>query len=725
MRRHLGCVGNAATRSQSCVLSTQAPVSLAAEHVVESGCESGISMQLNVLPRPACLSAVVAIAAFVTGCGGHERLAGTVLFQSDRSGRDAWYAVRPDGSGLSKLPVRLPADGADVYWAEDGTKALVMYDTGRGSAVGYVFDAANATRRHIPLPEPEAASPMPWSPDGKRLVLFSSDGDVVLDVRTGTSIVLSDQLADDLLTWSPDGKHLLFSSGRSLYTVPANGGPPSRILRLGRIHPRLPSFADEPGQFQWSSDGRWISFLDQGLYAVRSDGTGLRLIDRGAEEAAWSPTAEQLVFPRSTGLVLADLGTGRRRQLTHDQLDHDPESLAWSPDGKWIVYLRNDLAFGAEQALHGQLWIVNADGTDQRPVTHAFPDGGSISNASAQWVAGNWRGMSAPRLHLASVRATRRITTAWPIVALGAEGNQAAVAQGFGGLVGKRKPLGPIVVWNRLRDSTTRVPVRGCARVPDVLLAGGHVAYRCDNSGEGYTVHDSLRLGTTELVRTHGEEFSGSFLGGLAADRGSLAFDVTSAGARNGHEFRIHRTRVWKSTGARTAIVRTFRGAAAVASLDAGRIAIFRESGAVSVLSAGGGMRTFTFGGPQILGATLDGPRLLVLQRKRLIVFDLGRGRRTASWPIRRGFGPAPELEDAQGDLATYVVGVAVHVLRLSDGRDLVIDTPTATEPASARFVPRGLFYSYNESYDRRPGRLLFVARSELERALASKGAAR
>ena len=126
-----------------------------------------------------------------------------------------------------------------------------------------------------------------------------------------------------------------------------------------------------------------------------------------------------------------------------------------------------------------------------------------------------------------------------------------------------------------------------------------------------------------------------------------------------------------------------------------------------------------------MLGAALDGPRLLVLQSTRLTVIDLRRGRRTASRRVRRGFGPAPELEGAQGDLAAYVVGAAVHVLRISDGREIVIDTPNAIKPVFARFVPSGLFDSFNESYEKRPGRLVYVARTELERALATRGAAR
>ena len=170
------------------------------------------------------------------------------------------------------------------------------------------------------------------------------------------------------------------------------------------------------------------------------------------------------------------------------------------------------------------------------------------------------------------------------------------------------------------------------------------------------------------------------------------------------------------------AIVRTFSGEATVASLAAGRIAVLRDGNAVSVLSPDGGIRAFAFGGHRVLGAALDGPRLVVLQHSRLTVLDLRRGRRTASWPVRRGFGPAPELEGARGDLAAYVVGAAVHVVRLSDGREIVIDNPNATEPVFARFVPSGLFYSFNESYDRRPGRLVHVARMELERAFTGRG---
>src|SRR5439155_5573403 len=108
----------------------------------------------------------------------------------------------------------------------------------------------------------------------------------------------------------------------------------------------------------------------------------------------------------------------------------------------------------------------------------------------------------------------------------------------------------------------------------------------------------------------------------------------------------------------------------------------------------------------------LDGPRLVVLERAGLDVVELSSGRRVASRQVRRGFGPAPELEGARGDLAAYAVGTAVHVLRLSDGHEIVIDTPSATEPIFARFSPSGLFYSFIGAEGKLPGAPVFGARS-------------
>jgi Tol biopolymer transport system component len=671
------------------------------------------------------LAAAALLAALATGCGDHGPGPGTIVFQSDRGGRDALYAVHPDGSGLTKLPF---GDGVDVYWTRDGTRALVSYTTGSGAEVSYVFEPASRSRRTLRLPAVLQIGT--WSPDGTRLVLSTNEGADILDVKTGKRVRLNAEGAEDLPTWSSDGKRLLFYSALDLYSAPADGRPATRLMGLGRIHPHIPAWADTIYGAQWSADGRWISFFDEGLYVVRSDGAGRLLLNRAADSAGWSPTGERLAFPTKAGIVLVDLETGRRRQLTREHLGDDERiGPVWSPDGDRVLYLRNDLGFGAYSGCHDQLWTVKADGTENRRVTSAFPDDGGIANASPVWVEATLNGTPAPKLPVVTFLGGHTITTRLPIIGLGAEGNRAVVPQG--GI--DDGPLGSIVVWNRAKKRQTEIPVSGCGSAYDVVLVAEVVGYRCNNASEGYTVHDALRLGGTSIVRTHGEEFSGAFLGGILANRGTVAYDILSQTVDT-ETFRFHRTtRIWESLGGRTEIVRTFRGEVDLLSLDDGRLAVLpvpcgtaRYCGSgttVSVFSAGGRIRTFALDGRPVLDAALDGPRLVVLQRKRLTVIDLGTGHRLAAWPVRRGFGRAANLQDAQRGLVAYVIGVAIHVLRLSDGREIVIDTPNATEPSFARFVPSGLFYSFNESYASRPGRLVFVTRDEVQRALASTAA--
>jgi Tol biopolymer transport system component len=667
------------------------------------------------------VAAAVLITAVVAGCGGHGRAPGTIVFESDRSGRETLYAVRPDGSGLTTL-LRLPSEAA-VFWTRDGTRALVL------SARAYVFDLASRTRREVRLPGFETTteiapwSDMLWSPDGKRLAFATDSGKIVVrDIQSGLRRPITEGSSDGAVAWSPDGKRVLFIdwSDLTLDAAPASGGSRTRVTRLpvGIYADALP---------RWSADGAWISLFnaDGGtLYVVHADGTGLDSIASDAQDAAWSPAGARIAFAGHRGIVVVDLDRARRRQLTRDPLD---STVAWSPDGRHILFTRNDLGRGAIGEHHTQLWTMKADGTDQHPVTHAFPDDGS--NGPALWVRGAVNGTPVPRLTLVTMRASRTITTRLPIVALAASAGRAAAAQGLGGPHGFRGPLGPIIVWNPVRRTESQIPIPGCGNASEVELEGvfftaGGVGYRCDNPAVSYGEDDRLRLvrpgkGALEIVHTRDSEFSGTFLGGLAGDGNAVAFDVGVIVTTARDDVRVGRSRIWEGTGARQAIVRTFGGETTVVSLDAGRIAVVRGGHQVSILFPSRGLRTFAFGQGPVLGAVLRGPRLLVLQSARLVAIDLMRGRPVATWPVRRGSGPSPELEDAQGELAAYVVGAAVHILRLSDGREIVIDTPNATGPVFARFVPNGLFYSFNESYEKQPGRLVFVARAELERALA------
>ena len=63
----------------------------------------------------------------------------------------------------------------------------------------------------------------------------------------------------------------------------------------------------------------------------------------------------------------------------------------------------------------------------------------------------------------------------------------------------------------------------------------------------------------------------------------------------------------------------------------------------------------------------------------------------------------------------------AVHVVRLSDGRDRVLSAGGQGPPVDAQLGKRGLFYEYNQLYTQKPGRVLFVPAGRLQ-ALVKAG---
>ena len=139
---------------------------------------------------------------------------------------------------------------------------------------------------------------------------------------------------------------------------------------------------------------------------------------------------------------------------------------------------------------------------------------------------------------------------------------------------------------------------------------------------------------------------------------------------------------------------------------------------AVVVASATGRtLRRLTYGRNEVRDAAVDGDRLVVLLQRRLAVHSLATGRRIASWPVSAV--PPPRLEGASRGLAVYVAGLAIHLVRLEDGREVVVSLPDAAEPAYAAVTPAGLFYSYTNPRRVPAGRVVFVSRADVDRVIA------
>jgi len=140
----------------------------------------------------------------------------------------------------------------------------------------------------------------------------------------------------------------------------------------------------------WSSDGEWIAFSSDreggplAGYVIHPDGTGLtRLpIDGWVEYPSFSPDGSKLVYMGHHGsdydVFVADVITGASQQLT-DAPGSDGWPV-WSPDGRTIAFTsqRDDCARAPadedcwtsdEAGEHHDLWLMDADGSNERRVT--------------------------------------------------------------------------------------------------------------------------------------------------------------------------------------------------------------------------------------------------------------------------------------------------------------------------------------------------------------------
>lgn len=245
--------------------------------------------------------------------------------------------------GFSMMPAWSP-DGKSLVYVSDRAS---LEEFGRKTVLVIRSVETGEERELLSGPEPQYYGQASWSPDG-RSILYGATWDPLslIDVKTGhiTKIAKTDSRIRGR-AWSPDGKTIYYI-GKDLSNEV--GDWPSRIMALDLETRQVRKLYTNgsPGNFlAVSPDGRQLAFCDfVSLGGTRDDNMSydakLKVISTAGGE------------PR-TLFNLQDLG------LQDNELFYGP--LAWTPDGRHLLFVRENLPISLPVG-PSELWRIPAEG---------------------------------------------------------------------------------------------------------------------------------------------------------------------------------------------------------------------------------------------------------------------------------------------------------------------------------------------------------------------------
>ena len=586
-----------------------------------------------------------------------------------------------DGRALRRLtrdeydedPVWSP-DAKRIAFARLSVGVLVMNADGSG--------VRRAGHGHSPF----------WSPDGTRIAFYADRGGISVVNADGSGTRHFAVQSKFGFSWSPDAKRIAYSDGEESSRIHIVEVASGASTTLGS------SSSKQAGGLAWSPDGTTIAFDADKLHLIDvATGRVTELTDGFAP--VWSPDGARIAFSSRGSLFTIGRDGGGRRRLA---VGSGPAPASWSSDGGFLVYERQRFA-GCDEYCR-DVWRVAADGSGiPHAITRAFPTGDSYS--APQWAARTTAARPSKTEPALALRPSRILRTPTLAVDLAADGGLAAVAT---------EGCGPVALSTRQGRFRWLPGSSGCgdgAETYGIALAGRRAAWMYEQETLS-TYLTALVTGTPGLRArelTDVSHYGGTFLGNLVGDGSLLVYNTWKEVGRAGA---VKQKKLWRIAGRRTARKRQLLAgpnAADVVAVDAGRIAVLRRDGIFAILNERGKqLNAFRLGFKGVSGVRLTGSQVIVLRGTTVEVRDTRRGTLKRRWPATKSISGV-SLEDAQGNFAVYTSGIAIHLLRLSDGRDRVLAIPKQAGPANAELEPDGLHYSYNETWSAKPGRVAFV----------------
>lgn len=303
------------------------------------------------------------------------------------AGPDALWIQPVDGDTPRRLTHSLALESRPV-WSPDGRQLAFLREASAGRRSIYLIDISSARETMVgEMTDNGTPGRIDWCPDGRSLItskLKSSDGPSViirlwLDTRREEQITMPpDNLPGDTEpAFSPGGRVIAFrrSTGVDVEDVYIVSTPSPTHVPVSNSQLRRISFDSRAIRgLAWSADGQSLIVASSRAGSLHSlwrfpvsGGVPTRLTEAGESAIlpAMSLAGNRLAYVK----VLADTniwkmatvpGSAAQILIASTLLDSSPQ---FSPDG-------NRIAFRSDRSGNNEVWIANADGSNQWQITH-------------------------------------------------------------------------------------------------------------------------------------------------------------------------------------------------------------------------------------------------------------------------------------------------------------------------------------------------------------------
>jgi Tol biopolymer transport system component len=276
-------------------------------------------------------------------------------------------------SGVAQSPRPIAADETTKI-GEPPPNGSIVFTRARadGGCDLFTIEPDGTSERRL-TDTPSTCETGPAVASGGSIVAVSLDLDDIALIDLATSalrpLTHDPSTSDGSPAWSPDVSRIAFFRGPPL--------GPSHLYVMDADGTNLRQLTQGSGSDRnaaWSPDGTRIAFARSGnegyeVYVVDADGSNATVVTSVTAESApspsWSPDGSRIALDVNGAIHVVSVdGTGLRKlspELPKGVLDQSP---SWSPDGTQIAFMRYTNDDVADAAEDGDIWIMDADGTD-------------------------------------------------------------------------------------------------------------------------------------------------------------------------------------------------------------------------------------------------------------------------------------------------------------------------------------------------------------------------